>query len=356
MSTRPQPDWYYHRHPYASTPLAEGEEPQLLPIQDQANHKKSKIWMAYKAPIVRWYKNAMLVKDNFWKDLESSHQIIWYPYKGISESVGNSDYLHLFFLIFGYYLLNLLLIVAFTSILAWSLLVCIYLPFLGLFALPLAYVQTILISTTLCNSMVKGTDFVLFTRIYGVTFARKGLTELSEACETISFTPFVYRRSHRLGGLFSKRFYLVSLPQFFIFFFWYIFIAFMFLLLLLVPIVGPITINMLPFSPGMGFYYFEPYFVDVLHLDSRKLSKVYYKGFAKWLLYSISSGLLESIPILGGLFIGTNAVGASLWIVKEIKDRDQPAVPPSPPAEPEEPTVGSYAPPIQQSTAHINPP
>ncbi len=81
MSTRPQPDWYYHRHPYASTPLAEGEEPQLLPIQDQANHKKSKIWMAYKAPIVRWYKNAMLVKDNFWKDLESSHQIIWYPYK-----------------------------------------------------------------------------------------------------------------------------------------------------------------------------------------------------------------------------------------------------------------------------------
>lgn len=81
MSTRPQPDWYYHRHPYALTPLAEGEEPQLLPIQDQRNHKKSKIWMAYKAPIVQWYKNAMLIKDNFWKDLESSHQIIWYPYK-----------------------------------------------------------------------------------------------------------------------------------------------------------------------------------------------------------------------------------------------------------------------------------
>ncbi|CAI4050999.1 Lds2p SKDI_15G1130 [Saccharomyces kudriavzevii IFO 1802] len=356
MSTRAQPDWYYHRHPYASTPLAEGEEPRLLPIQDQSNHKKSKIWRAYKVPIVQWYKNAMLIKKGFWHDLESSHQIIWYPYKGISESVGSMDYMHLFFLIFGYYLLSLALIVAFTSILACSLLVFIYLPFLGFFALPLAYVQTVLIATTLCNSMVKGTDFVLFTRIYGVTFARKKLPILSEACETISFTPFVYRRSHRLGSLFSTQFYLVSLPHFFIFFFWYVSIAIIFLLLLLIPIVGPITINMLPFSPGMGFYYFEPYFVDVLHLDSRKLSKVYYKGFAKWLLFSISSGLLESIPILGGLFIGTNVVGASLWIVKEINDHEQPAVTPSPAAEPDEPVGGSYAPPIQQSIAQVNPP
>ena len=96
MSTRAQPDWYYHRHPYASTPLAEGEEPQLLPIQDQSGHKGSKTWMAYKAPIVQWYKNAMLVKHSFWHDLESCHQIIWYPYKVRTDPTQSYYYLFRF--------------------------------------------------------------------------------------------------------------------------------------------------------------------------------------------------------------------------------------------------------------------
>ncbi|QID87942.1 Outer spore wall protein lds2 [Saccharomyces pastorianus] len=276
--------------------------------------------------------------------------------KGISESVGSTDYLHLFLLVIGYYMLNLAFVVLFVAILTCSTLVFIYLPFFGFLALPMAYLQTVLVSTTICNSMVKGTDFILFTRIYGVTFARKKLPELSKACETVSFTPFVYRRSHRLRGIFSRQFYFVSLPQFFIFVIWYVSIAFFFLFLMIVPVVGPIIVNMMPCSPGMGFYYFEPYFVDVLHLNSRQLSDVYYRGFAKWLLYSMSSGLLESIPILSGFFIGTNVVGASLWIIKERNDQEDPILPPLTPVQPIEPAEESHAPPVQQSISHVNPP
>ncbi|QLQ81669.1 hypothetical protein HG537_0F04300 [Torulaspora globosa] len=97
---------------------------------------------------------------------------------------------------------------------------------------------------------------------------------------------------------------------------WLIIISklFMWFVISLIPILGIILLK-LQSSASRGFTYFIPYLEGTKRLDKSSLNVVYYKSFGKWLVFGLTTGLLESVPIIAGISISTNTCGCALWEV-----------------------------------------
>ncbi|QLL34057.1 hypothetical protein HG536_0F03820 [Torulaspora globosa] len=82
----------------------------------------------------------------------------------------------------------------------------------------------------------------------------------------------------------------------------------------LIPVLGIILLK-LQSSASRGFTYFIPYLEGTKRMDKRCMKEAYYKSFGKWLLFGLTTGFTESIPILAGISISTNTCGCALWEV-----------------------------------------
>lgn len=240
-----------------------------------------------------------LVSSSLFNEPSANLQIVLFPFLGIKECFTTTKYGYLMFNIFLNYTVAYIAscVFYFYCIFPWTCL--IYSVFFG----PLGFMLAVGHGAIFCNiiacheTRVSSHHFMnlFFTKIVPVTTAPQKQTSVDRGeKESVSWRVLFIANALRLMVIVSK--------------------LLMWFAISLIPVFGTILVKLQSSAPR-GFSYFLPYFERTRRMDKGTLKVAYYSSFGKWLLFGLVTGFLESVPMLAGFSLSTNACGCALWEV-----------------------------------------
>lgn len=241
------------------------------------------------------------ISRNLFNDLPTNLEIISYPFRGIKECFTTTKYGYLIFNIFLNYMVSYITSCILYFYCIFPLTCLIYSLFLG----PAGFLFALGHGAAFCNIIACHETRISSQRFMNSFFTfvlpDKMISEKSRIP-----TEHVFRRdpvSWRRLLLAQIARLTVSIPRLFIWF-----------LVSFIPVFGTVLVRLLSSAPR-GFSYFLSYLKNTRKLDKSRLREIYYKRFGTWLLFGITTGFLECIPILAGLTISSSTLGCALWEV-----------------------------------------
>ncbi|AQZ12121.1 YOL047C [Zygosaccharomyces parabailii] len=275
--------------------------------------------------IISYYKSeALYVKDccillfsNFTADLTTNFGIVRYPFLGVWEVLHSAEYGYSLLFFFLTYLVAYMTMLLFYFIFLFPFTVAAYGVF-GPIGFLLALLHGILFSNIEACYEVRSDTSHYMLNLLRFTFTRHNMSSVLLCPDTLHLRPedSIKPWSEYLK---SAEFWTGTLPIFLLQRFFMLIIFFVWYLISLVPIAGIILLKFHN-SPHRGFSYVLPFYRDIRKYDKRALARIYYGGYARWLLLGASTGILEFIPILAGIALCTNSAGCALWEIKQVKN------------------------------------
>ncbi|CAR27738.1 ZYRO0D05456p [Zygosaccharomyces rouxii] len=259
----------------------------------------------------------ILVLSNFTSDLFTNIGIVIYPFLGVLELVRHGDYYYFLMSFLVTYLVELVCVAFLYFVFLFPFTVAAY-GILGPMGFPLAIIHGIQFSNLVACHEVRRDKVRGGLNLLRLIFTRHKMSSVLLTPDTIHPRPedhaipwihYVTTIEFWGGALPSMTVqYLIALGIFMV---WY--------MVSLIPIVGVLLLKFHT-SPHRGFDYVLPFYKDVRQYDKRALTRIYYGGYARWLLLGASTGILESIPILAGVAVCTNLIGCTLWEISMVRD------------------------------------
>lgn len=259
---------------------------------------------------------SILVLSNFTTDLVTNFGIVRYPFLGICEVLKSSEYGYSLLFFFITYLVTYVAMLIIYFLFLFPFTVAAYGVF-GPVGFLLAILHGILFSNVEACHEVRADSNHYMLNLLRFTFARHKMSSVQLCPDTLHLRPedSVTPWSKQLKSI---EFWTGTVPIFLlrgsitllIFLAWYV--------ISLIPLGGMILFKFHT-SPHRGFNYVLPFYRDIRKYDKQALLRIYYGGYARWLLLGVSTGILEFVPILAGIALCTNSAGCVLWEIDEVK-------------------------------------
>lgn len=259
----------------------------------------------------------VLVLSNFTADLFTNIGIVRYPFLGLLEVFRNGDYIYYMGALFVIYLLEIICMGFIYFIFLFPFTIAAY-GLLGPIGLPLAIIHGIQFSNLVACHELRRDKIQNGLNILRLTFTRHQMSSVLLTPDTLHLRP-EDRKVPWAHYMKSVEFWFGAVPTLIVQYLIALAIFCVWYVISLIPIIG---VPLLKFhtSPHRGFDYVLPFYKDIRQYDKHALTRIYYGGYARWLLLGISTGILESIPILAGITLCTNSVGCALWEISMVKN------------------------------------
>lgn len=260
----------------------------------------------------------ILVVTNSITDLFTNFGIVIYPFLGILEVVRNGEYLYFFVSYLATYLLELVCVGFLYYIFLFPFTLAAY-AILGPIGFPLAIIHGIQFSNLVaCHELRRDKKWSGLS-LLRLTFTRHKMSSVLLTPDTMHLRPedrsvpwTYYSKNLEFWFGAVPTIIIQFLITVIIFCFWYV--------ISLIPIIGVLLLKFYT-SPQRGFDYVVPFYRDIRQYDRHGLTRIYYGGYARWSLLGVSTGILESIPILAGMTVCTNQIGCTLWEISMVRKR-----------------------------------
>lgn len=249
-------------------------------------------------------QTSSLLSSDLLEDITKNYKIIKYPFLGIKECFKTTNYGYLLFSIFLNYLVSYVMvsIIYFYVLFPWSFF--IYSVLFGPAGFILAIWHGISFSNIVACHEARASTRHFMNMVFLITFEEK---------RALNNTGDIKRSINKKED--AASFWRIALPTFILKWIFIVCRLALWYAVSMIPIIGVVLFK-IQSSSSRGFSYFLPYYKLSCKLDSECLKLLYYKSYGKWFLIGLSTGLLESIPILSGLAICTNTCGCALWEIE----------------------------------------
>lgn len=258
-----------------------------------------------------------LVLTNFTNDLFTNIGIVVYPLLGFLEMLRHGDYKYLFISYLVTYLVEFVCVIFLYFVLLFPFTLAAY-GILGPIGFPLAIVHGIQFGNLVACHELRRDKVRGSLNILRLTFTRYKISSVLLTPDTMH----LITENHTIPWthyLKSVEFWCGALPTILVQYLIAIAILCIWYFVSLIPIIGVLLLKFHT-SPHRGFDYVLPFYRDIRKYDKHALTRMYYGGYARWLLLGASTGILESIPILAGVTVCTNQIGCALWEVNVVRD------------------------------------